>query len=223
MLFLLLAAMTPAQATGLPAPIEGLVLGSTQVSEPEVGSVSDVSVGEQMLLQRTAARLRGVVFRAPFKAVFDFLPGFYLATREDEKYIYLTANERDARPGYGSVLPKIVIGIDMAEFAVAFKVRKGEQRVCFGGNCTNADFVADEKTQYADNAFQQTLVYNGGSGDHIKIAYREFKDDMARAPFSNEIEYDLSKSKIIAYKHARIEVIQADNTHIKYRVLSNFN
>jgi hypothetical protein len=43
-----------------------------------------------------------------------------------------------------------------------------------------------------------------------------------RAPFSQEIQYDLADGNIIGFKGVRIEVIEAANTQIKYRVLASF-
>ena len=45
---------------------------------------------------------------------------------------------------------------------------------------------------------------------------------MARPSFSNDIEYDLSDSKQIGYKGALIEVTDANNQDIKYKVLKGF-
>jgi hypothetical protein len=73
------------------------------------------------------------------------------------------------------------------------------------------------------NNFQQSLLYNGRVGQIITIAYREFSGNRARPAFNNEVKYDLSVSKVLSYKGARIEVIDADNNQIEYRVLSNFN
>ncbi len=73
-----------------------------------------------------------------------------------------------------------------------------------------------------ENEFQQTLIYNGMVGKKINVAYREFSNKMARAAFSNDVEYDLSQSKIIGYKGAKIEVLNATNENITYRVISNF-
>lgn len=73
------------------------------------------------------------------------------------------------------------------------------------------------------NDFQQTLIYSGRVGDKIRISYREFANSLARDAFTNEAEYDLSASNIIAYKGARLEVIEADNEKIRFRVISNFN
>lgn len=73
-----------------------------------------------------------------------------------------------------------------------------------------------------DGSFQQTLIYNGRDGDKINIGYREFSGNMARGAFSNEVEYDLTISNQIAYKSALLEVIDADNVSITYKVIRNF-
>ena len=194
------------------------------VSLPGVGSENDVSVGDDMLKQSTMTTVKGANITAPFKvATYSFTSGFYPETGEDEKHIRLRAPETALHKGYGIVLPKPVFGINMAAGGVDFKVSKADRKVCIGGNCTIAPFTFESRQEVSENAFQQTLVYNGGSGTTIKIGYREFKDDLARPSFSNEIEYDISKSRVISYKRAKLEIIEADNTHIRYRVIANFN
>jgi len=71
-------------------------------------------------------------------------------------------------------------------------------------------------------SFQQTLLYNGRVGNKINIGYREFGNDMARPAYNNEVEYDLSESSTISYKGAQLEVIDANNNGITYRVLRSF-
>ena len=66
------------------------------------------------------------------------------------------------------------------------------------------------------------LIYNGRVGDAIKFIYREFNDGLARPSFTQEIQYDLSRSSIIGFKEARLEVIEATNTVIRYRVNNHF-
>ena len=41
--------------------------------------------------------------------------------------------------------------------------------------------------------------------------------------FNNDVEYDLRESSVIGYKGARIEVVEATNEHIKYKVIQNFS
>jgi hypothetical protein len=70
--------------------------------------------------------------------------------------------------------------------------------------------------------FVQELIYNGRAGDSAKFLYRELANSVLRAPFSQEVQYDLKESKVIGFKGARIEVIDASNTRLKYKVISNF-
>ena len=75
----------------------------------------------------------------------------------------------------------------------------------------------------SSNDFQQTLIYTGKEGNIIKATYREFSGNMARAAFTIDVTYDLNDSDIIAFRGARLQVIEATNTSITYKVISNFN
>ena len=70
--------------------------------------------------------------------------------------------------------------------------------------------------------FRQELIYNGRSGDNLKFLYREFSGDFMRPPFSQDVQYDINDSNIIGFRGARIEVLEASNTNLTYRVISSF-
>ena len=78
------------------------------------------------------------------------------------------------------------------------------------------------ETQYVDDSFQQTLIYTGKVGDKIRFSYREFKGGMARDAFTVDVEYDLSESTTIGYKGALVEVIEATNQQLTYKVINHF-
>ncbi|MHA2743226.1 hypothetical protein [Vibrio harveyi] len=59
-------------------------------------------------------------------------------------------------------------------------------------------------------------------GKKINISYREFSGGNARQAFTNDVEYDMSKSNTINYKGAEIEVIDYDNSSITYKVKKYF-
>jgi hypothetical protein len=71
--------------------------------------------------------------------------------------------------------------------------------------------------------FRQELIYNGKVGNSVKFLYREFHGDTMRAPFSQEVQYDLQEGKTIGFKGARLEVLTSTNRLIEYRVLKNFD
>lgn len=105
--------------------------------------------------------------------------------------------------------------------------KNGVVSLPFCNPATNDNFKFDrlkkDIVEVEKDSLQQTLIYNGKSGNTISIGYREFKDNLARAAFSNDVNYDLKDSKTIAYKGAVIEVIKADNQSITYKVIKNFN
>jgi hypothetical protein len=70
--------------------------------------------------------------------------------------------------------------------------------------------------------FEQQLIYNGRVNNSLRFVYREFNNDMARSAFTQEVQYDLKESKIIGFKNVRIEVIEATNSSITYKVLKAF-
>ncbi|MDX2322571.1 MAG: hypothetical protein QNK26_18460 [Moritella sp.] len=74
----------------------------------------------------------------------------------------------------------------------------------------------------SDSDFKQTLIYNGSVGDKLNISYREFQGGIARGAFTNNVEYDMSRSRLIRYKGAEIEVIDYDNSSIKFKVKKHF-
>ena len=79
------------------------------------------------------------------------------------------------------------------------------------------------KEEWSQGAFKRELIYTGISKNVISILYREFKDDIARPAFTQDIKYDLSDSKIIGYRGSRFEVTEATNTGITYKVLKSID
>jgi|LSQX01.1.fsa_nt_gb hypothetical protein len=111
--------------------------------------------------------------------------------------------------------------------ALALELKKENPRLCVidifsSTSCYDADYELVKRIYENEASFQQTLIYSGRIGNKINISYREFNNNIARPAFNNDIEYDLSVSNQIGYKGALIEVIDADNNNITYRVIRNF-
>lgn len=80
---------------------------------------------------------------------------------------------------------------------------------------------AEKEVVDASN-YKLELIYNGRVGDAVRFIYREFTDGLARPSFTQEVQYDLGMSSIIGFKEARLEVIEATNTEIRYKVKQHF-
>jgi hypothetical protein len=74
----------------------------------------------------------------------------------------------------------------------------------------------------SDDYYKQEFIYNGKVGNGIKFIYREFINDYARPAFTQDLQYDLSEDKTIGFRGLRLEVINASNTTIKYKILNHF-
>ena len=56
----------------------------------------------------------------------------------------------------------------------------------------------------------------------MKFLYREFSGNTNRAPFAQEVTYDLNEGEVIGFKAARFRIMKATNTEIQYQVLEPF-
>ena len=79
-----------------------------------------------------------------------------------------------------------------------------------------------EKVVVGPSNFKQELIYNGRVGNGLKFIYREFTENLVRPSFTQSVQYDLSKSNVIGFKTLEIEIIDATNTDISYKVINHF-
>ena len=215
---LLIAGVVGFGLVGCTAPKYNYQAVSQNVSKPPIGSVNEAYVGDKMLTQGVfTEREAYYIPEAKKKFLFTMPKGFYLKTGEDKKGSYYNAvnNIPDGAIIPGGGIQSIVV---TPQNDVCFI------DIYFNKVCHFKDIGEKRKISVAnDNSFQQTLIYSGKVGNKINIGYREFSSSIARPAFNNDVEYDLNESKTIGYKGALLEVIDANNQSIKYRVLKNFN
>jgi len=195
----------------------------TSISEPPLGTTQISNVGDVLLRQGKYKEHEAIYLptKGDISWAYDLFPGYYLKHGEDESAEFYL-------PGSGEDAGKV----DKAALADPWKsvmAKKGTKTLCVVTvfNATSCgDNVIFERTKKAiltQDSFQQTLIYSGKVGNKINIGYREFSSNLARPAFNNNVEYDLSESKVIGYKGAQLEVLEATNQYIKYRVIKNFN
>jgi hypothetical protein len=196
-----------------------------EMSEPPLGSVNTAAVGDELLKQGHYAEVDGLRLEKPvtfggFAAKYTLAAGQYLkAGNSPDGDFYSLDSSAISTSGMAraDAIREILIPREGNDFCL---VGAGNTKIC------NHDGVprtqVHVKTTGRDS-FQRTLIYNGKVGGKINIAYREFSGDLARPGFSNNVEYDLSESNVIAYKGAQLEVLEATNQFIRYKVIRNFN
>ncbi len=70
----------------------------------------------------------------------------------------------------------------------------------------------------SDSSFRAQIVYSGIDGNTLHAVYREFVGDFARPAFSQNLQYNLQESSEIAFRSVVIEVVEATNSRLRYRV-----
>lgn len=190
----------------------------TKVDYPSVGEVKTAYVGDHLVSKGTMAEMSVLRVTSMIESFsYDIPEGDYKQLGYDSKQQFFS--------------PVGVIKAALADPIQGIAVENNQQNeVCFvtifGAKACADDaygkFSITKKLSEFHDSFQQTLIYSGKVGNKINISYREFSNDMARPAFNNEAEYDLSESNQIGYKGALIDVLEADNTKITYRLIRNF-
>ena len=195
---------------------------SIAVSRPALGEVAEAYPGDPMLTQGSHREYDAIVSTAPFSVGGFVLPtGKYLREGDTNAADFFTWDEV-TRPTNGGIRSdgQTLRRVALIKNSTALCVQTFTSKIY----CEDKHPFERTKTIVLDaDRLQRTLLYGGRVGNKINLSYREFNDNYARAAFSGTAEYDLSESKIVGYKGAQIEVLEATNQLIRYKVLRNFN
>jgi len=80
------------------------------------------------------------------------------------------------------------------------------------------------RSSYNDDYFNppidKELIYAGRAGDTLHLTYREYTiNGLARTPFFQQVYYDLKTSNEIIFQDWIIQVIDANNQQIRFKVI----
>ena len=192
-----------------------------QSSVPAIGEESAGNLGDTLLVQTEKLLTPGIGISE--KVDVDWLGGFtVLPQRVPAWYADKLGN-----PDYFCCLS--TLGLKNQIIRITYSAEKDlfcMNEVKIGReHCPAAFNESIKRTNIEDeNAliFQQELIYNGRVGDQLKFIYREFNAATARSAFTQNAQYDLKESNIIGFKNARLEILEANNRLIRYKVISNF-
>lgn len=208
--------------SGCATPVYNYAPRTVAISEPPLGVVSTIRIGDIMLKQGQYREHEALYLRSARKIgiAYTLQPGYYLKDGEDGASEFFSPRDEEA-----GRIDKIFI----ADRSKAVMARNGRTELCIVSVYNNftceptGDVEWVKRPVLAQDAFQRTLIYNGKVGSRINVAYREFSNNLARPAFNNNVEYDLSESNRIAYQGAELEVLEATNQHIKFKLHHNFN
>lgn len=202
-------------------PVHNYQLEIMHFSVPPVGRETTARLGEHMLDQGTAVKKDVLYINEEARIMLGILsPGKFDKTGADDRFEYYDESASE------KVLIHDILGTEHPE--ASLKTDLSGQRVCIlypldVDACGKADFTRRTEDSIDDRGFRRTLIYSGRVGDKLRIAYREFRNNIARGAYSNDVEYDLSEGNIIGYAGAQLEIIEATNSQIRYKVITHFD
>ncbi len=186
------------------------------VDYPTVGAVTTKFVGDHLVEKGTITKHDALTVLRPIDGVaYDIPARTYTQIGSNSEGDFFSAIGVTKNP-FADPVSALCLGKQAgAELCVATPFTNAAA-------CYKGQWRRDTVTSETGKNFKQTLIYSGRIGDKLNISYREFSGGLARDAFTNSIEYDLSVSNTIGYKGAEIEVIEADNRKIVYKLVSNF-
>jgi len=211
------------------ASTQSVVARTDIINRPPLNEVSRAELGDTIVEKGKLTTYDGLVLKNEITWGDGFLlkkftvsPGRLRARQQDAKYTYFYSDKMTVYDAILGTAPYPGGGVCIKTADPTY-VRGFFQ----SGKCTNSFKPSPEveRTRVVDvdaPNFRQELIYNGRSGETVKFLYREFSGDYARPPFSQDVQYDLKDGMMIGFKGVRIEIVEASNTRLSYRVLSSF-
>ena len=219
LLALLLASCAPPPSVTPTAPTY------TDIATPKVGEEATAQVGDPIITMSHGIAATAIRFLSDctFSERRD-LPGTGTVNYSvPGGTVFIRENTTNGVPGYcGKAIQNTPFNVPM-DHCVAISDRglvpfPGSQMIV-QSNCQ-----IERQTVQADapDSVKKEILYNGRSGTTLRLSYREFVRDMARPAFTQDLTYDIRDDRVVGFRGARLEVLDANNTSIRYRVLSSF-
>lgn len=193
-------------------------------SEPPENQINIANVGGILLHTWVRPEVEAIEFSKEVKFGLGSLKvtkGHYVKFAEDEGSEYFRPSQLEGT-GY------LIKGPLVAWPFESLQVFKGKPKIC--GISASSGKPCRKNIQYqrvkviADPylSVHMQLEYLGRSGNNITILYRVFLDYPAKGEKEETIVHDLESSNIFKQKYAIIEVLEATDQSIEYKVLNNF-
>jgi len=199
-----------------------------------INELKETKVGEIMLSKIDGKYMNGfevrndfqikdhnvkVIFGHKFRIIGTTANGDYVCLGDDESY-------NDQKPPYCIVVNKDTSQIYSVINCSSYYSAIRDNEDIFKGidmklpNPSSLDILKPYRF-YVKGSNKIEVAYTGKSGKILKLQLREFLNENMRTPSNTQdLSFDLSESKTISIKNLVIDVIEATNSKIKYKVIS---
>lgn len=195
---------------------------------PELGIETTASVGSQIFsqyryLSRTGYRLgRATSTRIGLGRVITSDGEFVGRAQIDGENAYCTESLAYHDPMTGPM--KIACFFDR-DTDGKFEVVKAQPGVVWFESKLDVPvtFAKGEQVIPMNDSKKYELLYQGYSGNTLRLSYREYINDMARPAYFQDVSYEIAAFPTdITFKTVKLQVLSAGNNGMRYKVLSEF-
>ena len=215
-IFLLCAALT-----GLTPQVEAAECFTPPLSRESTAQLGEVMLQQGHVYPRAAIHLSEEI-QFGKDGEYALTPGYYVRSGEGirwETYV----------PGDGAEAGKVKKAQGAITLQGAFLYSNDDQTIALITNfyqAVNSEAKGVTRTtrpSLSVHHLQRSVVYGGKEGTQIKLAYRETLKNITRPAGDVYIEFDLADSNVVEIKGARIEILEATQQSIRYRITRSFN
>jgi hypothetical protein len=180
----------------------------------ELGQVQSATVGEPIITIGSGRRV------PVYTALYDYTPPNALPIRTGMKFHVvgtLGGDQWVVKNGSYNISHDLVV--DRDGFLQGWHPRVGAPANI--GDLQKPLFSRSEEILEDGKAFRAEIVYSGISGTTLNATYREYVNDLARPAFAQQLQYEVSQEREIAFRTIRLEVLRATNSQIEFKVVSD--
>ncbi len=192
-----------------------------QTDFPQLNTVTTVSIGDEMLIQgdTTVSHYLNLQETTDI-GCYDVPPGKYpqVGIKEGKKFYSIDGGSGAPVFTGGWVAtcsPITGLYVDPANPGELCGVMENGMT-----DCTSSTFQHQELKDPQTSDIQKTLFFSGRKGDEVLFMYTE--KSAGNTSHTHNVTYNIKETPVIGYRGARIEVIDATNENITYKVLENF-
>jgi len=216
--------------------VGGRTIGLQKINHPELGKDFHVEVGQSMIAYYNVyfVELNGttkVTGNGPISfrgnhAYQDFeatIPtGLNLDVSNGSttftigEYVFQYSNDSSPRGSFRR--PELTLAVDPSKKTAVATLDFGLSKKSYPVQVNFIEKPGVKCIRWGENTLKRELVYSGVSQGTITISYREYKNDMARPAFFQELKYDLKDGDEIGFLGSRFKVKRANNLGITYSV-----
>lgn len=184
---------------------------------PVLNKETTTYVGDPILIQgRVYAAEFLVVEKTIDRFCYQIPKGEYTKVGSDENKIYFDpsgSNGDISRSGMCDPLDGIYVAKDNTEEVCLITIFTATM-------CYDAPLRVVKSYVPVSDIKQKSLYFSGVRLNRVHFLYTERIDSIT--VHSHEVSYDMNESQVIGYKGAKIEILDATNESITYKILNNF-